>query len=97
MISLSPLLSKNVNEGLVGSGPRGYGGYRGIWWLPSVKPRNMQVNRISFAQNGLVCIPNQMGMFTDDYEMKICTGGSTEVANDQLSIMEIRRSVRMVP
>ena len=36
-----------------------------------------------------------MGMFTDDYIMKICTGGSAEVANDQLSIMEIRRSVRI--
>ena len=53
--------------------------------------------QISFAQNGLVCILNQVGMFTDDYVMKICTGGSTEVANAQLSIMEIRRSVRMVP
>ena len=55
------------------------------------------MNRISFAQNGLVCIPDQMGMFTDDYVMQICTGGSIEVANAQLSIIEMWCSVKMVP
>ena len=80
---MSPVISKNVNEGHVGSGPgdmvvtRGYGGYQ------ESNPWICRLTNFLLPGLGQFIFLIRWGMLTDDYVMKFNTGGSTEVAYAQ--------------